>query len=168
MGVEARTVDRPIGIVKSIDRGGGLEIATSPFTPVHTHQQGRLLVNAENFDSPFGLQINSLSTGVKEIIFLWMEQVETITQKLIRIKTLEHRSNGLLIAISDDIPGLSVVGYSVEEIKSKMDGAIRDFLEMAGHKVISLELAPDTRLIDLEFGPPAFIAHASLSTRHSA
>ena len=93
-----------------------------------------------------------------------MNDTPAIKHKIIYIRTLAHKSGGLYIAVSDDIPGLSIAGLSTEEIEGKLEGAIRDFLEMSGCEVISIELSRDARFAMPDFGPPAFIADASLST----
>jgi hypothetical protein len=93
-----------------------------------------------------------------------MSDAPVIEHKIIHIKTLTHKSGGLYMAVSDDLPGLSIAGLSTEEIEGKLEGAIRDFLEMSGLDVISIELSRDARFAMPDFGPPAFIADASLST----
>jgi hypothetical protein len=87
-----------------------------------------------------------------------------VEHKIIYIKTLAHKSGGLYMAVSDDLPGLSIAGLSTEEIEGKLEGAIRDFLKMSGWEVISIELSRDARFAMQDFGPPAFVADASLST----
>jgi hypothetical protein len=93
-----------------------------------------------------------------------MNGAPVIKHKIIRIRTLAHKRDGLYLAISDDLPGLSIAGLSTEEIESKLKGAVRDFLEMSGCEVISIELSRDARFAMPDFGPPAFVADASLST----
>ena len=57
------------------------------------------------------------------------------SEQTINIKMLAHVDGQLFMAVSDDLPGLSVVGLSPEEIESKIEPAIRDFLEMSGYEV---------------------------------
>jgi hypothetical protein len=92
-----------------------------------------------------------------------MNDTPVIKHKIIYIRTLAHKSGGLYIAVSDDIPGLSIAGLSTEEIEGKLDGAIRDFLEMSGCEVISIELSRDARFAMPDFGPPAFIAEVAIA-----
>jgi hypothetical protein len=91
-----------------------------------------------------------------------MSYAPKISEKTIKIRTLEHLSGGLFMAVSDDVPGLSVAGLSQEEIEKKIPGAIREFLELLGHKVLSVEIIPDALHARAHFGLPGYIAHASL------
>lgn len=84
-------------------------------------------------------------------------------EKRIRIRLLEHKDGELLMAISPDMKGLVVHGYSEEEITQKLPGAIRDLLEADGYNVAHVELLPDRENAVEDFGPPAFIASASLA-----
>jgi hypothetical protein len=84
------------------------------------------------------------------------------SEQTINITMLAHVDGQLFMAVSDDLPGLSVVGLSPEEIESKIEPAIRDFLEMSGYEVVSIQLVRDARLSRAQFGLPAFAAHASL------
>ncbi|HLH11478.1 MAG TPA: hypothetical protein VKV77_06310 [Methylovirgula sp.] len=97
-----------------------------------------------------------------------MSETGKIQRQTIYIKTLAHQSGDLFMAISDQLPGLSIAGFSPEEIEGKLAGAIRDFLEMAGHKVISIDLTRDARVAASNFGPPGFVAHASLESCRAA
>jgi len=81
----------------------------------------------------------------------------------IYVHVLEHKATGLLMAVSDSMPGLVIHGHSPEEIESKLPGAVRDLLEAEGHRVVSITVEPDDRTADTGFGPPAFIANASLA-----
>ena|SRR5579863_7361295 len=85
------------------------------------------------------------------------------SEKLIKIQTLAHADGGLFMAISDDLDGFSLAGRSSIELERKLPEAIRDFLEFSGYVVVSVELVRDKRLADTDFGPPAFIAHASVA-----
>jgi len=93
-----------------------------------------------------------------------MGKNQEIQKKIINIRTLAHVSGGLYVAVSRDLPHFSVAGTSPEEIEGKLERAIREFLELSGHKVISVELVREELLAPPDFGPPAFIAHAALST----
>lgn len=87
-----------------------------------------------------------------------------IEHKLIHIRTLAYKSGGLYMAVSDDLPGLSIAGLSTDEIESKLVGAVRDFLEISGFEVISVQLSRDVRFAMPDFGPPHFVADASFSS----
>jgi hypothetical protein len=89
-------------------------------------------------------------------------------KKIVRIKTLEHASGGLFVAVSDDLPGLSIAGLSTDEIENKIPAAVREFLELSGYQVLSIEISRDARVARAQFGLPGFIAHASLMANHAA
>jgi hypothetical protein len=84
-------------------------------------------------------------------------------RKAIRIRTLRHPGTDLLTAVSDDLPGLVVHGYSDAELERKIPIVIRNLLEAEGFDVIELTVGPDADNSVREFGPPAFIANASLT-----
>jgi hypothetical protein len=90
------------------------------------------------------------------------------SEKLIKIQTLEHTDGGLFMAISDDLEGFLLGGHSAEELERKLPGAIRDFLEFSGYVVGPIELVRNQKLADTHFGPPAFIAHASVACNEPA
>jgi predicted RNase H-like HicB family nuclease len=52
-----------------------------------------------------------------------------------RVETVEHRETGLLVAMSDDLPGLYVHGRSEEELEERIPVAIKALLEAQGLKV---------------------------------
>ena len=68
------------------------------------------------------------------------------------------------MAFSEDMPGLVVHGRSDEELDEKLPGAIRDLLEARGFTVVHVTLVRDKEHAVPDFGPPAFIASASLTT----
>jgi hypothetical protein len=72
------------------------------------------------------------------------------------------------MAVSDDLPGLAIAGVSIPEIERKIAGALRDFLESSGYTITSINLIRDERFAAPDFGPPAFIAHASLTSCNAA
>ncbi len=89
-----------------------------------------------------------------------MEPIE----KTIRIKVLEHQRTDLLMAFSPDMPGLVVHGRSAGELEEKIPGALKDLLEAQGFVVEHVDLIRDNEHALPDFGPPAFIANASLAT----
>ncbi|HXF53382.1 MAG TPA: DUF1902 domain-containing protein [Hyphomicrobiaceae bacterium] len=68
-----------------------------------------------------------------------------------------------MMAISDDLPGLVVHARSDEELERKLAIVVRDLLEAEGFKVVSLTLRREEDIPLSDFGPPAFIAKASLT-----
>jgi Domain of unknown function (DUF1902) len=68
-----------------------------------------------------------------------MTKIEETTVKHISIKTVRHSTTGLLVASSDELPGLSVHGRSQDELDERMPVAIRALLEAMGQEVVSLE-----------------------------
>lgn len=84
-------------------------------------------------------------------------------ERVIRVHLVEHRKTGLLAAVSDDLRGLVVHGRTPQEIEKLLPDAIRDILVAQGFEVISVTAEPDERLNSAGFGPPAFIANASLA-----
>ena len=70
------------------------------------------------------------------------------------------------MAMSDDMPGLVVHARSDEELERKLPLAIRDLLQASGFEVGDVTLMRDDSVVPASFGPPAFIANASLKTMH--
>jgi Domain of unknown function (DUF1902) len=83
-------------------------------------------------------------------------------EKAIRIRFAKHDDTVLLAATSEDLDGLVVFGKTVEEIERKLPTAIRELLETSHEQVGSVTVVPDDRISRAGFGPPAFIANASL------
>ena len=83
--------------------------------------------------------------------------------RTIRIHLIKHTETGLLAAVSDDLHGLVVHAHSPEEIEKLLPDAIRDILVAQGFEVLSVTAEPDERLSSAGFGPPAYIANASLA-----
>lgn len=82
--------------------------------------------------------------------------------QVIHVHVLKHQDTGLLMAVSDDLPGLIVHGRSEAELETRIPNAIRDLLEASGGYVESVTMERDKRHVP-EFGPPAFIANAALT-----
>jgi hypothetical protein len=87
-------------------------------------------------------------------------------EKSIKIKVLRYNKTGLLMAMSEDMPGLIVHGRSDEELERKLPLAVRDLLEADGHEVVQVTVVRDESSSPHNFGPPAFIANASLTAMH--
>jgi hypothetical protein len=84
-------------------------------------------------------------------------------KKSIKIRVLRHSGTDLLMAMSDDMPGLVVHARSDEEIERKLPIAVRDLFEASGFTVASVSLLRDESAAPANFGPPAFIVNASFS-----
>jgi hypothetical protein len=87
----------------------------------------------------------------------------TMIEKTIKIKILGHKGGDLLMAVSDDLRGLVVHGRSDEEIEERLPGAVRDLLEADGFDVVSLQIKRQDESPVPDFGPPTFVANASLA-----
>jgi hypothetical protein len=83
--------------------------------------------------------------------------------KTIRIKVLAHKGGDLLMAVSEDLRGLVVHGRSDDEIEEKLPGVVRDLLEADGFEVVSLQIERQDESPVPDFGPPTFVANASLA-----
>jgi hypothetical protein len=55
--------------------------------------------------------------------------------KTVKINVITHRKTGLLVARSDDLPGLMVHGRSDEELDERIPDAIRALMEAQGERV---------------------------------
>ena len=60
-------------------------------------------------------------------------------ERTIRIQVRKYRDSDLLLATSDDLRGLNVIGRSDSEIKERVPGSVREMLEAQGHRVRSVE-----------------------------
>lgn len=90
----------------------------------------------------------------------------SVQGRVIRVRMLRHERTGLLAAVSDDLAGLVLHGYSHGEIKRKLPAAIRELLEAEGYTVVSVETEEDDRFARAGFGLPGFIANAALTNNH--
>jgi hypothetical protein len=61
----------------------------------------------------------------------------------VRIQILRHRDSDLLVAFSDDLPGLYVQGRSEEELARRIPIVMRDLLEAQGKIVARIERGED-------------------------
>lgn len=53
-------------------------------------------------------------------------------EKTIRIRLLSHQKTGLLMAVSEDLPGLVVHGRTVGEIEERLPSVVADLIEAGG------------------------------------
>lgn len=49
-------------------------------------------------------------------------------ERIINIEVLNHEQSGLMVAVSDDLPGLYVHGTSFEEVRSRVPAAIKSLV----------------------------------------
>ncbi len=61
-------------------------------------------------------------------------------ENVINVDIQTHRETGLILATSDDMPGLYVHARSFEELERRLPIAIRDILEFKGNIVESVEI----------------------------
>ena len=78
----------------------------------------------------------------------------------IRIELKQHRTTGLLMAISDDLPGFVVHAHNEDEMMQKLGKAFADFMRATSRpvrnvQIVLAESAPG-------FWPPAYIAKGDL------
>lgn len=65
-----------------------------------------------------------------------------VTEKRITIEVLRYRDTDLLMAVSEEMPGLVVHGHSFRELEQRVPLVVKELLEMDGHKVGRVELIP--------------------------
>ena len=82
--------------------------------------------------------------------------------RTIRITLRRNDDTGLLAATSEDLIGLVVFGRTADEIAVRLPSVIRELLEASGYEVNAVTAIPDDRITRAGFGPPAFIANATL------
>ncbi len=75
----------------------------------------------------------------------------------IRIHVLTHSTTDLLIATSDDLPGLMVAGRSHEQLQHDLPAAIKELLEANGRLVVSVDKID---VAETNFQPLSMIANA--------
>ena len=77
----------------------------------------------------------------------------------IKIRVLQHRQTGLIMAVSDDVPGFVVHAHDEEEIARKLLPAYKAYMEAIGE--------PDNSEFELVnnstpgYWPPAFVLQAA-------
>ena len=87
----------------------------------------------------------------------------TVRTKIVKIEVVRHRTTGLLVAMSDDLPGLMVHGRTDEEIDERLEGAVRELLEAEGKTVVDIEVTPAEDGLPKGFVTGAVIASARLA-----
>jgi hypothetical protein len=74
----------------------------------------------------------------------------------IRIRVLRHRDTGLLMALSNDLPGFVVHAHSHDELAGKLQGACETFMRAIGRGDQAVVVVPEDAPPGFE--PSAFIA----------
>lgn len=63
----------------------------------------------------------------------------------IKVQVLRHNETGLLLARSDDLHGLVLHARSLNEIRDRLPGVVRDLLEAEGFQVETVTAQSDDR-----------------------
>lgn len=82
----------------------------------------------------------------------------------IHVHLVRNRKSGLIVALSDDLNGLMVAGRTEEQVESEVPGAIRELLEAAGHRVLSVTAEQEPKGLPPEFSSSMLIARARLAS----
>jgi hypothetical protein len=77
-----------------------------------------------------------------------------------KIRVLEHRKTGLLMAVADDLPGFVVHAHTEDELEGKLADAYEQFMKANGEEVGRVEVI---RKSVADYWPPAFIARSQLA-----
>ena len=125
----------------------------------------------ENYPSTFRLDSKLLGSEMYTIKsrdvmpnFPATEKLEGSKQeRTIHVYLLQHEKTKLFVAISAELRGLVVHGRSPDEIEGKLSAAVQDILEAEGHQVVAVQIERDDRIVESGFGPPPYIANASLA-----
>jgi hypothetical protein len=81
----------------------------------------------------------------------------------IHIRVLTHRDSGLVMGLTDDLPGFVVHANSKEELEAKLAPALKSFLRAQGQPVD--DVIVERKDAPPGFDPPAFIARGQLDKR---
>ena len=85
-----------------------------------------------------------------------------ISDRSIAVEVIQHKTTGLLVAQSEDLPGLMVAARTYEQLEREIPEAIREILEASGKTVLSVDTEPKSG-ISAKFVQRCVIAHARLS-----
>ncbi len=66
--------------------------------------------------------------------------VSRVEERTIKIVVKEHRKTHLLLAKSEDLPGLMVAARSEDQLDRELPSAIREVLEAQGNVVLSVTM----------------------------
>jgi len=78
------------------------------------------------------------------------------------IEIVRYAKTNLLMAFSNDLPGLLVPARSEEQLDQRLLGAIRELLEAQGATNIALTLTNEPSELPSDFIPSRFKARASM------
>jgi hypothetical protein len=78
------------------------------------------------------------------------------------IEIVRYAKTDLLMAFSNDLPGLLVPARSEEQLDQRLAGAIQELLEAQGATNVSLTLNSEPSELPSEFIPSRFKAQASM------
>ena len=81
----------------------------------------------------------------------------------ISIRTLRHRSTGMLVAVSDVMKGLYVHGDTEDELMERVPVAIQALLEAEGYKVFEVAIVESEIVAKLGFVDSERTYNASVS-----
>lgn len=91
-----------------------------------------------------------------------MDAPEKLVIRDFVIEIVRYTKTNLLMAFSNDLPGLLVPARGEEELDQRLVGAIRELLEAQGATNISLTLNGEPSDLPSDFIPSRFKARASL------
>jgi hypothetical protein len=88
---------------------------------------------------------------------------QEVIRRDFRIQIASYAKSDLLIAYSDDLPGLLVTARSEEELARRVPLMARQILEAEGTTLIDVELEREPPSLPAGLTPFRFTAHASLA-----
>jgi hypothetical protein len=78
--------------------------------------------------------------------------------KYIHVKMLEHKTNGLFVAVSDDVKGLYVSGQSEDQVLERLPRVMKMLLEAREGRVMSIDLVQDPEMAGFLVKGPTYAA----------
>jgi hypothetical protein len=75
-----------------------------------------------------------------------------------KIHVRQHRKTGLLMAMTDDLPGFFVHAHDEDELFAKLGPAIESFMNKTGRPVMKVEVVRESE----DYWPPEFVARAAM------
>ena len=66
-------------------------------------------------------------------------------ERRIQVEILSHHRTGLLLAVSDDLPGLNAIGRSMDELMEEIPVVIKALLEEKGFREVVVEESQSDR-----------------------
>lgn len=83
-----------------------------------------------------------------------------LERETIRINVIQHKSTGLLAAVSPDLKGFIVHARTDEELYGKLGAAFEEFMGATGRTVSNVSVREET---PEGFWPPCYVASGTLS-----